>query len=140
MAALPIVTNALEDSQRILELQVDHGPAPLPVANWTKSFWINAPGANPLAAEGSEGPLTQDADVCILGSGLTGVSAAYHLGKELEGQEDVEKLKVVILDARDFCKIVVPTPQRSALNASVGAGATGGVLALYLEGVISIIG
>ncbi|EPS94337.1 hypothetical protein FOMPIDRAFT_1026232 [Fomitopsis schrenkii] len=103
MAALPIVTNALEDSQRILELQVDHGPAPLPVANWTKSFWINAPGANPLAAEGSEGPLTQDADVCILGSGLTGVSAAYHLGKELEGQEDVEKLKVVILDARDFC-------------------------------------
>ena len=107
MAALPIITNALEDSQHILELQVDHDPAPLPVANWTKSFWINAPGANPLATEGSEGPLTQDADVCIIGSGLTGVSAAYHLGKELERQELAEKLKVVILDARDFCESIV---------------------------------
>lgn len=107
MAALPITTNAFEDSQRILELQIAHGPAPLPVANWTKSFWINAPGANPLAAEGSEGPLTQDADVCIIGSGLTGVSAAYHLGKEFERQELAEKLKVVVLDARDFCESVV---------------------------------
>ena len=102
--ALPIVTDAFEDSQRVLGLQVDHGPAPLPVANWTKSFWINAPGANPLATEGSEGPLSQDADVCIVGSGLTGVSAAYHLGRELEGQELTEKLKVVIVDARDFCE------------------------------------
>lgn len=111
-----MVINALDDSQRVLELQVDHGPAPLPVANWTRSFWINAPGANPLAAEGSNGPLTQDADVCILGSGLTGVSAAYHLGKELEGQEYAEKLNVVILDARDFCKLAGSMSQRNALN------------------------
>ncbi|TFY67270.1 hypothetical protein EVJ58_g1719 [Rhodofomes roseus] len=102
MGTLPVPTSALADSQRALELPVDHGKAPLPVANWTKSFWINSPGANPLAGEGSQGPLTEDADVCIIGSGLTGVSAAYHLGKQLEGRERAAPLKVVILDARDF--------------------------------------
>lgn len=102
---LPIPANALANSQHAFELQSEHDrdPAPLPVANSTKSFWINSPGANPLAGEGSEGPLTDDADVCIIGSGITGVSAAYHLGKELEGREG-EKLKAIILDARDFCE------------------------------------
>lgn len=55
--------------------------ASLPVPNPTKSFWIDTPGANPLAKEGSEGILTSDADVCIIGSGITGVSAAYHLAE-----------------------------------------------------------
>ena len=70
-----------------------------PVANSTKSFWIDTKGANPLAKEGSKGPLTQDADVCIIGGGITGVSAAYHLSKKIQDKG----LKVVILEARDFC-------------------------------------
>ncbi|KAF8346457.1 FAD dependent oxidoreductase [Amanita rubescens] len=72
-------------------------PSDLPVPNATKSFWINTSGANPLAEEGSHGRLTQEADVCIIGSGISGVSAAYYLSKsELP-------LSVVILEAREFC-------------------------------------
>jgi glycine/D-amino acid oxidase-like deaminating enzyme len=51
--------------------------------------------------------LTEDADICIIGSGITGVSAAYHLAKQLEPKiagNDVNLVrKVVILEARDFC-------------------------------------
>ncbi|KAG6856520.1 hypothetical protein H0H87_003608 [Tephrocybe sp. NHM501043] len=74
----------------------------LPVPNSTHSFWINTPGANPLAKIGSKGELTDDADVCIIGSGITGVSAAYHLAKALRTQE-IGQVRAVILDARDFC-------------------------------------
>ncbi|KAJ7066125.1 FAD dependent oxidoreductase [Mycena amicta] len=82
-------------------------PTPLPVANPTHSFWIDSPGANPLASEGSDGPLTETADVCIIGSGITGVSAAYHLSVavargEIPSVSD-KPLRVVILEARDFC-------------------------------------
>ncbi|KAL1738511.1 FAD dependent oxidoreductase, partial [Schizophyllum fasciatum] len=70
-----------------------------PHPNPSKSFWIDsAPDANPLAREGSEGPLSTNADVCIIGSGMTGVSAAYALSKQTPGS------KVVILEARDFCQ------------------------------------
>jgi hypothetical protein len=41
------------------------GDRDLPVPNATKSFWINTPGANPLADEGSHGQFTPEADVCI---------------------------------------------------------------------------
>lgn len=69
----------------------------LPVDNPTKSFWLNTPDANPLADAGSTGELTEDADVCIIGSGITGVSAAWHLSNGLE------RPSVVILEAREFC-------------------------------------
>ncbi|KAG6815243.1 hypothetical protein H0H93_010465, partial [Arthromyces matolae] len=75
----------------------------LPVPNSTHSFWINSPGANPLAKEGSEGELTVDADVCIIGSGITGVSVAYHLAKSLALLEDGQ-ITAVVLEARDFCR------------------------------------
>ncbi|CCL99502.1 uncharacterized protein FIBRA_01520 [Fibroporia radiculosa] len=104
MSALPVPLNVYADHQATLQLHTDYGPAPLPVPNSTRSFWIDTPGANPLASEGSEGSLTADADVCIIGSGITGVSAAYHMGKLLKGPEtSVQPLKVVILEARDFC-------------------------------------
>lgn len=80
-----------------------HEPASLPVANSTRSYW-NTPDANPLAAEGSEGPLTDDADICIIGSGMSGTSAVYHLARYSE-KADSKSLKVVVLEARDFCKL-----------------------------------
>ncbi len=91
-------------------------PNDLPVPNPTKSFWINTPGANPLADEGSHGRLTQEADLCIIGSGMSGVSAAYYLSKS--------NLSVVILEAREFCQLsffnlLQPT------DVLVGSGATG---------------
>ncbi|KAJ7198910.1 FAD dependent oxidoreductase [Mycena haematopus] len=83
-------------------------PSSLPVPNPTRSFWIDStPDANPLAAEGSTGSFTGDADVCIIGSGITGVSAAYHLSIAAERGEiphSDKPLRVVILEARDFCK------------------------------------
>ncbi|KNZ78587.1 hypothetical protein J132_11157 [Termitomyces sp. J132] len=75
----------------------------LPVVNSTRSFWIDTPGANPLAKEGSDGELSVDADVCIIGSGITGVSAAYHLAKGLDARGRGPS-KTVILEARDFCQ------------------------------------
>ncbi|KIL60040.1 hypothetical protein M378DRAFT_84343 [Amanita muscaria Koide BX008] len=69
-----------------------------PVPNATRSFWTHgAPDANPLAREGSHGQLTPEADVCIIGSGITGVSAAYHLANANI------PLNVAVLEARDFC-------------------------------------
>jgi hypothetical protein len=79
----------------------------LPVANPTISYWTHGPNgvhqhdANPLADYGSTGALTKDADVCIIGAGITGVSAAYHLSKMWP--RDRMPLKTVVLEARDFC-------------------------------------
>ncbi|KAJ7099250.1 hypothetical protein B0H15DRAFT_796943 [Mycena belliarum] len=39
----------------------------------------HSPGATPLAGDGSTGRLTDDADVCIIGAGITGASSSYHL-------------------------------------------------------------
>jgi len=61
------------DAVQSVQLPTSHTPANLPVPNPTKSFWLDsAPDANPLATEGSEGALTLDADICIIGSGITG--------------------------------------------------------------------
>ena len=106
MSSLPIFLNVLAQEQAILELPVDSKPAPLPVTNPTRSFWIDTPDANPLAKHGSQGSLTHDSDICIIGSGITGVSAAYHLARTFakrEGKGEDKPLKVVILEARDFC-------------------------------------
>lgn len=77
----------------------------LPVTNPTKSFWIDKPGVNPLAREGSTGTLgfgDEDVDVCVIGSGITGISAVYHLQRLLDAQ-GIDK-KVVVLEAREFCE------------------------------------
>jgi hypothetical protein len=89
-----------------------HNPADLPHPNPTHSFWTHSPGANPLAAEGSTGALTDDADVCIIGSGITGVSAAYHLANAVEKgtfPDSGSKIRAVILEAREFCKYLFPS-------------------------------
>ncbi|KAF9005212.1 FAD dependent oxidoreductase [Cyathus striatus] len=84
------------------DLSASQLSASLPVPNPTRSFWINTPGANPFAREGSDGELTPDADVCIIGSGITGVSTAWHLAKHFE-KNDGQRMQAVILEARDFC-------------------------------------
>ena len=55
-------------------------PAGLPSSNSTCSFWVDSsPDASPLVHEGSTGLLITDTDMCIIGSGITGISVAYHL-------------------------------------------------------------
>lgn len=82
-------------------------PAPLPVPNPTKSFWLDSDdSANPLARAGSTGPLPQSADIVIIGSGITGCSAAYHLSQLLQATEgQLNPVTAVILEARDFCEL-----------------------------------
>lgn len=74
----------------------------LPAPHPTRSLWLTS---NELASAGSTGPLTPDADVCIIGSGITGVGAAYHLAQAVKADEGgtLGPLSVVILEARDFC-------------------------------------
>ncbi|KDQ61986.1 hypothetical protein JAAARDRAFT_66961 [Jaapia argillacea MUCL 33604] len=101
-ATLPVPLSQFAPSQIPLALP----PSPsarehisyLPVPNPSKSFWIDTPGSNPLASHGSQGELLGDADVVIIGAGITGVGVAWHLSQLAK-----QRLKVVILDARDFC-------------------------------------
>ncbi|KAJ4468796.1 FAD dependent oxidoreductase [Lentinula aciculospora] len=96
---LSVPTTRLEKSQHVFR-STEFADGCLPVENPTKSLWIDSPNANPLAKEGSTGFLPTTADICIIGSGITGVSVAYHLATR-----SIEKKlpKVVILEARDFC-------------------------------------
>lgn len=83
--------------------------AGLPVANSTRSFWFTDPSILPSPTHGSQGPLTDDADICIIGSGITGTSTAYHLAKAFSEGGVVEGLdrpvKATIFEAREFCKL-----------------------------------
>lgn len=84
-------------------MSVSRPSVALPHENPTKSFWTHGSAdANPLAAEGSDGPMTTDADIVIIGSGITGVGAAYHLS-ELAPAKNLP-LNIVIIEARDFCE------------------------------------
>lgn len=97
---IPVPLNEFDTHQALFNNIKAGEPASLPVSNSTHSFWLHpSKEVNPLAKEGSDGPLINDADLCIIGSGMTGISAAYHISKMSE-----KPMKVVILEARDFCK------------------------------------
>ncbi|KAI5119667.1 hypothetical protein M0805_007758 [Coniferiporia weirii] len=96
----PVPLNEHDVHQRFFDAQLNLAdvPASLPVANSTRSFWLHpSEEVNPLAKEGSQGQITSDADICVIGSGVTGISAAHHFSNIFP-----EK-KIVILEARDFC-------------------------------------
>ncbi|KAJ8078270.1 hypothetical protein PM082_000476 [Marasmius tenuissimus] len=77
-------------------------PASLPATNPTKSFWLD-PEDNPLAKEGSTGPLASDeVDICIIGSGITGISTLWHLVNGLKSR--TKNTTIMVLEARDFCE------------------------------------
>lgn len=69
------------------------GPMAMPSNN--TPIWLK--GSHPLANYQSRPKLPKEADVVIIGSGLTGASAAYHISKAAEKKG----LKVVVLDASD---------------------------------------
>ena len=100
ISAIPVPLNVYDTAHAALcSLKVDE-PASLPVPNPTRSFWLHpSKDVNPLAKEGSSGSLANDADLCIIGSGITGISAAYHISKAAQ-----KPMKIVILEARDFCE------------------------------------
>ncbi|EKM50830.1 uncharacterized protein PHACADRAFT_200761 [Phanerochaete carnosa HHB-10118-sp] len=96
--------SVLAQHQVVLEQPASKPPPSLPVSNATESFWLRSPRVFPTPAHGSEGPLTVDADICIIGSGITGVSAAYHLATHYASNSArKDPIKTVILEAREFC-------------------------------------
>ena len=92
-------------------------PVGLPVPNPTRSFWIDTPVADSLETEGD---LCTDVDICIIGSGITGVSAAYHLSNLFALESDNTSsnrspTRAVILEARDFCEHCLQASHRLIL-------------------------
>ncbi|KAF7305174.1 DAO domain-containing protein [Mycena kentingensis (nom. inval.)] len=104
LLSLLVFGAALPQQQQQLSTSAHAYPtAGLPHADPTRSFWVHSPNANRLATEGSTGPLTDAADVCIIGSGITGGSAAWHLARAVRnGRFGKGKVRAVVLEARDF--------------------------------------
>ena len=94
------------------------GPSSLPHPSPSKAFWTHPVltkdwpldssdpegnlRVNPLAREGSDGPIEHEADIVIIGTGITGVGTALELSKL--ARKEGQRMKVVLLEARDFCK------------------------------------
>ena len=117
-APFPVPLDSLNDFEAVFCTTPSKGPSSLPHPSPSKAFWTH-PGlskdwpqddsdpegnhrVNPFAREGSEGPIEHEADIVIIGAGITGVSVALELSKLARKEE--ERTKVVLLEARDFCK------------------------------------
>jgi len=74
------------------------GKASLPTANSTKSFWHSDPSKVLLGHRTTES-LPTEADVVIIGSGISGASAAHFLREDDRGKD----LNIVVLEAREAC-------------------------------------
>ncbi|CZR60639.1 uncharacterized protein PAC_10535 [Phialocephala subalpina] len=74
------------------------GQSSLPTPNSTKAFWHTQPSQILLGHRTTE-PLPSEADIVIVGSGITGASAAHFLYQDENGKD----LKVVMLEAREAC-------------------------------------
>ncbi|KAI0782801.1 FAD dependent oxidoreductase [Abortiporus biennis] len=103
--ALPVPLNVYSEHQEVIgQKPSEPYQAPLPQPNSTKAFWFTGTDVNPSPTEGSDGPLPEDADICIIGSGITGVSAAYHLANAFKNETGLSRpVRAVILEAREFC-------------------------------------
>ncbi|SPO26698.1 uncharacterized protein UTRI_03992_B [Ustilago trichophora] len=85
---------------------VSEAPAPLPSASdkATVSYWMATTSSKQLPISLDEIPA--QSDVVIIGSGITGVSCAYHLVNSLPNASSTEKQKlrsITIVEARSFC-------------------------------------
>ncbi|KAF2138999.1 uncharacterized protein K452DRAFT_290096 [Aplosporella prunicola CBS 121167] len=76
----------------------DHQPAGLPVPNPTKSFWHSEPNEF-LLGHRTTPDLPAEADIVIVGSGITGTSAARFLAEDPRAKGR----SVVMLEAREAC-------------------------------------
>jgi ribulose 1,5-bisphosphate synthetase/thiazole synthase len=74
------------------------GQATLPTPKSTSSFWHREP-SKILLGHRTTDHLPQEADVVIIGSGITGAFAAHYLA----GGEHERDVDVVMLEAREAC-------------------------------------
>lgn len=78
-------------------------PSPLPTPNLTPSYWLQTSHSPDQGVYRPDEPLDEQVDVAIVGSGITGISAAYHLTQKLTPRYDGQPRNIVVLEARDFC-------------------------------------
>lgn len=73
-----------------------------PHPNPTLSFWLQGTRNNPLIGYRTTETIPANADVVVIGAGMSGAATAYHLFK---GHDPVQGTlpKVVILEAREAC-------------------------------------
>ena len=74
------------------------GQSSLPTPNPTKSFWHREPSGVLLGHRTTES-LPVNADIVIIGSGISGACAAHYLHQDVQGRN----LHVVMLEAREAC-------------------------------------
>jgi glycine/D-amino acid oxidase-like deaminating enzyme len=75
----------------------------LPSEQWSSSFWHSEPSKT-LLGHRSTPTLPQQADVVIVGSGISGTSAAWHLLRgSVNAKSEARSLSVVMLEAREAC-------------------------------------
>ncbi|GKZ26507.1 hypothetical protein AbraIFM66951_002588 [Aspergillus brasiliensis] len=92
----------VKDRQKALD-RVFSDPG-LPSRNPTTSFWLRSP--HPDLAKAQSATLPSEADVVIIGSGVTGTSIARTLLKSRKAEKTQNESKrpaVVMLEARDIC-------------------------------------
>jgi len=81
----------------VLSKRISPSPG-IPQLNASIPYWTIP--LSPISRQGHDAPLPLDADIVIIGSGITGTSVAKAL---LEQDRGTEPLKIVMLDARDAC-------------------------------------
>lgn len=74
------------------------GKSTLPSPNPTHSFWLANP-SNVLLGHHTTDALPTEADIVIVGSGISGASAARFLREDGEGKD----FNIVMLEAREAC-------------------------------------
>lgn len=92
------------------------GQASLPTPNSTKSYWHRDP-SKVLFGHRTTRSLPAKADLVIIGSGISGASAAHFLREDDKGKD----LDVVMLEAREACwgatgRVSQSTPLPSSLG------------------------
>lgn len=75
-----------------------HASATLPTTEYTNSFWHSEPNEF-LLGHRTTADLPAQADIVIVGSGITGTSAARYLAED----QRADGKSVVLLEAREAC-------------------------------------
>lgn len=92
--------------------QASTSTVPLPTADPLPSYWLqtsHAPSSSQGVFDGSSmdhsGEWQDEVDFAIIGSGITGVSAAYHLAHQLPASAgpSASLRRIALYEARDFC-------------------------------------